>query len=250
MKVLTSPLVALAAVLSVLLAAPQPPVRVFIRSSAKTHGPGLHDYPAFLRDWKELLTKRGAAVEGAQRFPTAEELGKTDVLIVYAADGATVTSEERATLDLYLKGGGGLVVIHDGMCGDDALWFSGIIGGAKQHGERNFHAGKLKLHFEDRAHPIVQGATDFEMDDEMFFLLRIAPEMHVLASTPDPAGKVVPQLWTYERTPPGGRSYRAFVSLQGHRYANFELPAYRMLLLRGIAWAGKRPVDALLAPGH
>jgi hypothetical protein len=68
------------------------PLRVFIRASEKTHGPGAHDYPQFLRDWTALLQARGAAATGAMRFPTAEELKRTDVLILYAADGANVAA--------------------------------------------------------------------------------------------------------------------------------------------------------------
>ena len=40
-------------------AAPQP-LRVFIRGGVKTHGPGQHDHPRFLKEWKELLRERGA----------------------------------------------------------------------------------------------------------------------------------------------------------------------------------------------
>jgi type 1 glutamine amidotransferase len=230
------------------LAAQQQSLRIFIRSSEKTHGApdnGRHDYPAFLAGWTKLLSARG----GAPRFPTAGELLRTDVLINYASDGANVSPAERTSLDEYLKRGGGLVVIHDGMCGSDAAWFATISGGAKQHGERNSSAGKLKLHFEDPANPILAGMSDFEMDDEMFFLLRMAPEVHVLATSADPAGKIVPQLWTYERILPGGRPYRAFVSVQGHLYASFEQSAYQTILLRGIAWAGKRPLNGLLLNG-
>jgi type 1 glutamine amidotransferase len=236
----------LVAACRVLIAQAQP-LRIFIRSSAKTHGApdnGNHDYPAFLGGWTKLLTSRGAAVDGAPRFPTEDELLRTDVLIDYASDGANVNPAERAVLDLYLKRGGGLVVIHDGMCGGDAPWFATVAGGAKQHGERNSSAGKLKLHFED-ADPILAGISDFEMDDEMFFLLRMAPEAHVLATAPDPTGKIVPQLWTYEKTLPGGRPYRAFVTLQGHRYSSFEQADYQTILLRGIAWASRRPLNTL-----
>jgi type 1 glutamine amidotransferase len=242
-------LIVLAAVTYGALAAQLQTLRIFIRSSAKTHGApdnGNHDYPAFLAGWTKLLTSRGAAVDGAPRFPTADELLNTDVLIDYASDGANVNPAERAVLNEYLKRGGGLVVIHDGMCGGDAAWFATVAGGAKQHGERNSSAGKLKLHFEDPADPILAGISDFEMDDEMFFLLRMAPEAHVLATTPDPPGNIVPQLWTYEKALPGGRPYRAFVTLQGHRYSSFEPPAYQTILLRGIAWAGRRPLNALL----
>ena len=57
-----------------------------------------------------------------------------------------------------------------------------------------------------------------------------------------------PQMWTYERTVEGGRApYRAFVSIPGHLYENFNRPNYRAILLRGIAWAGQRAnADELL----
>jgi type 1 glutamine amidotransferase len=233
---------------SSLLIAQQRPLRVFIRSSAKTHGPGLHDYPQFLADWKKLLSNRGAVVEGEQRFPTGDELARTDVMIIFAADGGIVSPAERALLEPYLKRGGGLVTLHDGMCSNDATWFATIVGAAKQHGERNWSAGAVKLHFVDQAHPITRGLPDFEINDEAFFLLRTTPEMRALATTPLPstnAGEIVPQVWTYEKTPPGGESYRSFVSMQGHVYSNFAVAAYQNLLLRGIAWAGKRPIDLL-----
>ena len=221
-------------------------LRIFIRAGEKTHGPGEHDYPRFLAEWKKLLTDRSAVADGALRFPTDVELARTDVLIIYAGDAGNVATEERTRLDGYLKRGGGLVVLHDGMCGDDPLWFATVAGGAKKHGERNWHRGLLKIHFEDRSHPVVNGAPDFAMEDEMFHMLRMAPEARVLATTANAQGDIVPQLWTYERTLPGGRPYRSFVSLQGHHYKNFAMPAYRSLLLRGIAWAGGRAPDTLL----
>jgi type 1 glutamine amidotransferase len=223
----------------------QPPMRVFIRASAKTHGPGQHDYPRFLEEWKKLLNERGAVADGAQRFPSSDELAKSDVLILYAADGTNMTCEERSRLEAFFKRGGGLVVLHDAMCGTNTTWFANLAGGAKQHGEMNWKTGPMKFHFVDRAHPIVQGAADFEMDDEIFFRLRTAPEMHVLATSERTAEETIPQLWVMEQTLPEGRPYRAFVSLQGHKYSNFEKPEYRRLLLRGIAWAGKRPADSL-----
>src|SRR5215469_16658026 len=78
------------------LLAQSQPLRIFIRSSEKTHGAadnGSHDYPAFLSAWTKLLTERGAVVNGGERFPTAEELAKTDVLINYSSDGANHSPE-------------------------------------------------------------------------------------------------------------------------------------------------------------
>jgi type 1 glutamine amidotransferase len=83
------------------------------------------------------------------------------------------------------------------------------------------------------------------------------PEIHVLATavidaTPSAGthkGEVVPQMWTYEKQlapAPSGAPYRAFVWMQGHNYANFALPNVQQMLLRAIAWTGKRPIDALM----
>ena len=226
------------------------PLRVFIRAGEKTHNPvgnGIHDYPAFLADWSKILLERGVQVDGALHFPTADELGRTDVLIIYKGDGGTCSPAERAALEPYLRRGGGLVVLHDGMCSDDPAWFAQVAGAAKQHGEMNYSPGPLKVRVADREHPITQATRDFEIDDEAFFLLRKAPGMHVLLEAPLPSsGEVHPQAWSYERTIPGGQPYRSFVWMQGHRTANFQKDAPRELILRGIAWAGRRPVDALL----
>jgi type 1 glutamine amidotransferase len=184
------------------------------------------------------------------RFPTADELAKTDVLIIHTGDGGTCSLGERALLDTYTKRGGGLVVLHDGMCSDDAPWFSTVAGAAKQHGEPNWSRGVLKMHFADKSHPITKGLDDFEFNDEAFFMLRTAPGMHPLATAAIPQkGEVVPQAWVYEHTQAGGKPYRAFVSMQAHYYKNFSHPTYQELLLRGIAWAGKRDT-ALLVKIH
>ena len=228
------------------------PLRVFIRAGEKTHNPvdnGMHDYPAFLADWSKILLERAARVDGALHFPTAEELSRTDVLVIYKGDGGTCSPAERAVLEPYLRRGGGLVVFHDGMCSDDPAWFARLAGGSKQHGEMNYSPGRLALRVVDRDHPITTGVADFELEDEAFFRLSRAPGMHVILEAPLPLnGEVHPQAWTYERTAPGGEPCRSFVWMQGHHTANFLKPGPRDLILRGLAWAARRPVDELLAP--
>ncbi len=59
-------------------------------------------------------------------------------------------------------------------------------------------------------------------------------------------GEVVPQIWTYEHTLAGGQPARAFVWMQGHTYADFANYQIQRTLLRGIAWAAKKPVDELV----
>jgi type 1 glutamine amidotransferase len=74
--------------------------------------------------------------------------------------------------------------------------------------------------------------------------LHVIPEAHVLAecefplkaATADAATtKTIPQMWALEKN-----NYRASTWIQGLRMKTFSVPQYRALLLRGIAWAGKR----------
>src|SRR5689334_13342954 len=74
------------------------PLRIFIRAGNKTHGPGQHDHPQFLKDWTELLNQRGAQAKGKIGFPTAEELEGTDVLVMYSEEAGTIAPGDRENL--------------------------------------------------------------------------------------------------------------------------------------------------------
>ena len=234
------------------------PLRVYIRGGLKSHGPGQHDYPQYLADWSKVLTERGAIVDGSLHFPNAAEIASTDVMVMYKGDAGGMTPEEKTTLEAYLKRGGGLVSFHDTLCGPDPDYYSTIVGGAKKHGQVNYTLeADVPYTIVDKANPIMQGMSNFTIKDEAFFLMTWAksPGINVLATAtmaPTPSakgheGEVVPQIWTYERTFAGGQQpYRAFVWMQGHNYSNFSEAQVQPMLLRGIAWAGKRPVDALM----
>ncbi|MGH8638090.1 MAG: ThuA domain-containing protein, partial [Burkholderiales bacterium] len=236
-----------------------PPIRVFIYAGLKTHAVGQHDYPQFLADWSKILTERGAIVSGALQFPSARELANVDVMVIYKGDAGYLGEEDRATLDSFVRRGGGLVSLHDALCGPDPSHFAGLVGGAKKHGEVNYTLeAEVPYTIADTTHPIMQGMSNFSITDEAFFNMTWSktPEIKVLAtatmaSTPSAKGhegEVVPQIWTYEKSlapAPTGQPYRAFVWMQGHNYSNFALPHVQAMLLRGISWAGKYPVDAL-----
>src|SRR3954470_514253 len=151
----------------------QAPLRIFIRAGVKTHGPGEHDHPQFLKDWTELLRARGATVDGALAFPTAEQLEKTDVLVMFAAEAGTVAPADRATLDAFTKRGGGIVAIHDAVCGTDAPWFKTVIGGAWEHGHSKWFEGDISLYYQDHTSPITKGVSNFDFDDEMYYDLHL-----------------------------------------------------------------------------
>lgn len=232
-------------------------IRVFIWAGLKTHGPGLHDYPQFLADWSKLLTDRGAVVNGALHMPSAADLEQTDVVVIYKGDAGYLTPDQKSALDAFVKRGGGLVSLHDALCGPDPANLAQYLGGGKKHGEVNYTLdAPVTYSVVDKANPIMKDMSNLTLFDESFYLITWAkdPGIHVLAnaeiaptrSAGDHKGEVVPQLWTYEHTVPGGQLARTFVWMQGHTYANFANYQIQRTLLRGIAWAAKHPVNELI----
>src|SRR3954469_10510392 len=161
------------------------PLRVFIYGGMKTHGPGQHDYPQFLADWSKILQDRGAYVTGGLQFPAARDLASADVLVIYKGDAGYLAAEDRAALDSFMRRGGGIVSIHDALCGPEPEAFAGIVGGAKKHGEVNYTLeADVPYTIVDTANPIMQGMTNFSIKDEAFFNMTWskAPEVKVLAT--------------------------------------------------------------------
>jgi type 1 glutamine amidotransferase len=232
-------------------------MHIYIWAGLKSHFQGQHDYPQFLADWSKLLTEHGAVVDGALHAPRAADLEHADVVIIYKGDAGYLSDEEKTALEAYIKRGGGLVSIHDSLCGPDPAYFATLVGGAKKHGEVNYTLGApIPYTVVDTGNPIMKGMSNLTIFDEAFYNMTWAqnPSMHVLATAVIPGtpsagahkGEVVPQIWTYEHTLPGGEPARAFVWMQGHEYANFGNYQIQQMLLRGIAWAGKKPVDSLV----
>jgi type 1 glutamine amidotransferase len=235
-------------------------MHVYLRAGLKTHMPGQHDYPQWLADWSKVLTMHGAVVDGSLHAPSAQELEGVDVLIVYKGDMGFMSPSEHTALMDFVKRGGGIVTIHDALCGPDPAEMAMLVGGGKKHGEVNYTLdAKVAYTITDPASPIMKGMTNLTLNpEESFYRMTWAssPKIHVLATTvidDTPSarkgggvGQIVPQIWTYEHELPGGKPARAFVWMQGHEYANLANPQIQAMVLRGIAWAGHHPVDELV----
>ena len=232
-------------------------IHIYIWAGLKSHYGGQHDYPQFLADWSKILTEHGSVVDGGLHAPSAADLEHTDVVIIYKGDAAYLSNQEKSALEHYIKRGGGLVSLHDSLCGPDPAYFATLVGGAKKHGEVNYTLGApIAYTVVDSADPIMKGMSNFTIFDEAFYNMTWAsnPGIHVLATTVIPGtpsagahkGEVVPQIWTYEHMLASGRPARAFVWMQGHEYANFSNYQLQQMLLRGIAWAAHKPVDTLV----
>jgi uncharacterized protein len=243
------------------------PLRIFLRGGPKTHGPagnGVHDHEVWVKEWQPLLSSRGTKVDGGLQFPTPVQLDNTDVLVMFAANAGTILGEHRASLERFLKRGSGIVVIHDALvAGQDPQWFKTIVGGAWENKVAKYFEGDNTYYYVNTEHPITRGAANFTINDEVYWDLHMMPGTQVLASsmqpmrpgrgaaapaTPLQIGKLIPQIWVYENQLEGGQPYRAYVNLLGHHFSTFSSPHVRAVLLRGIAWAGKRDADSLATP--
>lgn len=247
------------------------PLRVFIRGGESNRGQEVHAHPRFLEAWKKLLAERGIQTNGGTDWPTADQMAASDVIVAYAQDGGSATPEQEKQLEQFVKRGGGLVVIHTAaVSATNPPWWRDLIGGAWVPGKTKWREGPMDLYYTENqqiggGHPITKGASNFHFDDEIYYDMDILPEVKVLATSYTPKVKegkkqaeggkphiydIQPQMWVYERKAEGGtQPYRSFVSIPGHKFASFERPNYRAILLRGIAWAGKRPnVDEFCKP--
>ncbi len=226
---------------------PPKQLRVFIRSGPKTHKPGDHDHPAFLRDWVPLLVDHGASATGSETFPTTEQLAQTDVVIIHRQGGGDFKPEERERITAFTKNGGGLVVIHAGSVAstpEGTDFYKELIGGSWRQKVTRYREGPMQLDFVDKTHVITARIADFKMQDEIYYEMDLRNDIHVLATSPTPKNigdsfEAQAQAWTYEQG-----AYRAFVFIPGHTYVNFQRNDVRTLLLRGIAWSGKHPRPA------
>ncbi|MEY3448782.1 MAG: hypothetical protein RL749_398 [Verrucomicrobiota bacterium] len=243
-------LLPLLAFVSVFAADAPAPLRVFLRCGPKTHGPGDHDHPAFARDWQPLLTQAGMKVsvgdadaKGMQTFPSDEELARTDVLVIHRQGGGDFKPDERARVEKFAARGGSFVVIHAGaVAGNDASadFYKDLVGGSWRQKVTKWREGPMQLKFVDQAHAISKGVADFGMKDEIYYDMDLRADIHPLATAPTPKKvgdgfEAQTQLWTYEK--PGAQ--RAFVFIPGHTYVNFNRTDVKLLLFRGIAWAGR-----------
>ena len=70
-----------------------------------------------------MLTEHGAVVTGSLHAPLAQELEGVSVLVIYKGDAGYLSEADRAALEAFIKRGGGIVSLHDALCGPDPEYF-------------------------------------------------------------------------------------------------------------------------------
>jgi type 1 glutamine amidotransferase len=214
-------------------------LNVVLTAGPKDHGKGEHDYPLWQRRWVKLFDlAENVAVSEAKEWPTPAQLEKADLVVFYSANPGW--SEERAKeLDAYLKRGGGLVYIHWAVNGGKAQQaLSDRIGLAWKDGQSKYRHGPLELAFPDAKHPIARNFDKVKFEDESYWKLGGDPKTISVVATGEEDGAAQPLMWTREV----GKG-RVFVSIPGHYTWTFDDPLYRVLILRGMAWAAGESVD-------
>lgn len=217
------------------------PLKLLLVAGPQDHGPGEHDYPAWLRVWSELLAAAdGVTADAAMNWPTADQLQACDSIIFYQK-GAW-TPERAAAIDAHLAKGGGLVLIHWAIEGaSQAPDFARRIGLASDQTRTKYRHGALEVDWGlGASHPIGRNFSKLSLHDESYWNLIGDPARMTLLAVGGPeAGESKPPLfWTVE-----SNQGRVFVSIPGHYSSTFDDPLYRIILLRAIAWASHEPVD-------
>jgi len=215
--------------------------------------------------------ERPATAACSVRQPS-EQLDQTDgapssspAVVIKIGAGA----EEPARIH---RSGGGIVTIHAARGLEGPATGSrrssaapGITGGTK------WREGPMHLYFTDRENPITKDMSNFAMDDEIYYDMDVAAR-----SAASLAGAYTPKPQRHPQRKGGQARRRDHQGRQGSQhlrhpaagvdlrrrtptvpssafpatiYANFSRPTSGAMLLRGIAWAGKREnADELCKP--
>jgi hypothetical protein len=224
------------------------PLRVVLVAGKKDHGKGEHDYPAWQTAWAALFKLADKVeVATAWEWPDPAEFRTADVMIFY--QHGDWTPARAADVDAFLERGGGLVYVHWAVDGrEDAPGFAKRIGLASRGGNIKYRHGPLDLAFNLAAnHPVARNFDRLKLVDESYWMLTGDLSKDRVIATQVEDAQPRPMFWSLEH----GRG-RVFVSIPGHFSWTFDDPLFRVLLLRGTAWAASEPVDrfnALVWPG-
>ncbi len=254
-------------------------LRILLLSDKKDHGENAHDYPLWQERWAALLggpkastatqlnlfgppTAPSQSISGAKNvqvmsaraWPTDDQLATADVLVAFCY--LSWTDEHKRQLKHFLQRGAGLVLIHS------AVWtkpqanaeVANLVGVG---GFTRFRHGPVQLEITAPEHPICKGLpTRVQLYDETYWP----------PTPPVPADRFTTLAVSREKTDATGdqnspqpifwvcssAQSRVFGCVLGHYTWTFDDPWFRLLVLRGIAWAaGESPYrfDALTLQG-
>jgi putative membrane-bound dehydrogenase-like protein len=212
------------------------------------------DAVSFRDDYAAALQRAGARVTAAN-VPDEAGLRLVDAVLLHSSKFAPLPAEAQAALTAFCKRGGGLVVVNAAVASGDPGWGRKTFGGAWDPAVSRKFASRMMLYVRQEPHPIVNGASSFDLDDDTFFDLTLDDDIFVLGSAfttktnnskraeedrkklPGVRASIYdiqPQMWAFE-----GERHRAAVFLQGSP-SSLKHTSMRAFIMRGLAWTLRR----------
>ncbi|HIJ53532.1 MAG TPA: hypothetical protein HPP66_10320 [Planctomycetes bacterium] len=266
---------------AVLAKAPKPPpkrklreLNIVLVAFKKDHGPNEHDYPLWQKRWAVLLggKKAGQAkqvnlygpaptgkgekglagapkvkVSTAYGWPSREQFKTADLIVMFCY--AQWDEQRLEDLEEFLSRGGGFVLLHPAVIipkGKDITeQVTKLIGLAWEDGYTRWRHGPMALKIAAPAHPICLGlpGTIHFLDEAYWPLKGDRSKVTILATSDETISRdsdktrPEPMFYAYQY----GKG-RVFSCILGHYTWTFDDPYFRILLLRGMAWAaGESP---------
>lgn len=227
-------------------------IRMLWLAGPEDHRGGEHDYLRIKELFVPMLRSiPRVTVDEAFGFPTRAQFERADLLIQFL-HLPNLTDEQFALYRNFVTGGGRVVSIHESCIMrpvDRAAKLAECIGCSwkgNQSSEWSKFGPDTPL-FLDKDHPAFAGLPkSVRLNDESYWNLLARDNVEVIgAIAPAAAGKDTPfarllknksarghAFWTYTT----GKG-KVFGTTTGHYTYTYHDPVYRLLLLRGIAWA-------------
>lgn len=212
------------------------------------HPPTTHEFMAGATVLAELLKPfpdiHTTVVNADEPWPEGPKLiDACDGIVMWVTQGAMwmqINDERWAALKRLAQRGGAIVALHWSVGAKEAKYIQGqldLLGATRGGEQRKYQKLQTTLKRTDPKHPVLSGIEDMTVYDEFYYALDQAPGIHPLL-TAAIDGKEETAAWTLERTD-GGRAF-GFVAL--HYHSNWQLPAYRRLVVQGVLWSLKQPI--------
>ena len=212
------------------------------------------DTTAFGDSYAAALKAGGAQVVVAGE-PDAGKLAQADVVLMQREKFEAWPVAAQTAVTEFAKRGGGVVAVNGAVAAGPAAWGEQLLGGGWNEQESSRFNSLMMLYVVSDSHPIVKGASPFDIADDTLYDLDLDDHIFVLASAFTPRGRnakrgdgpsvpgsdvrvsvhdLQPQMWTFEAP-----THRAAVLLQGAP-ETLAHASIRSFILRSVAWTAKR----------
>ncbi|CQR52152.1 hypothetical protein PRIO_0668 [Paenibacillus riograndensis SBR5] len=190
-----------------------------------------HPFAGVDRVFEELLGEE-LQVQSTEDYSllSKDSLSEYKLVIAYTEfSDHKIPPEQSGGFLSYVASGGGLLVVHNGISLQRNQELGVMLGGHFTH-----HPAytSLQMTVPATGHPIMEGITDFVMEDEPYYFdMQPHFETTILAEYPH-GGAMRPAAWCHEF----GQG-RVVYLMPGHHLPSFSVEPFRKMIKRGGLWA-------------